>query len=584
VAFFHPLRLLVKRSVFRRALSRRGFDSRAIAGGRLHALSPILLAAALLAALCTPGLAAQARKAMVVSESGLAAEAGLQILKQGGNAVDAASAAALAAGVTTPASCGLGGGGFMLIYIASQDKTYALDYREVAPGATSADMYWRNHHPDEQLARTGPLAVAVPGEIAGIDAALRRFGTMKFQQVAAPAIKLARDGFPASAHLASEIKQLAPVLAKDPDLSKVFVKADGSPLGQGDTIHQKDMAATLEELGNDPVAKFYDGPIARAIASYLKQTGGILTVDDLADYRPVWREPLHRPYEGTEVYTMPPPSSGGVMLEMLGMLEPGHLPGLGLNSPPYLARLIEVMRQGFLDRAQYADPVFVHVPLDVLFSPSHINAARNRALHHNSSLTPIPAAHDHGTSNLCVVDGQGNIVALTTTINTAFGAKMMVPKLGIILNDEMDDFAVAPGVANVYGLVGAAANSIAPGKRPLSSMAPTIVFERGKPLLVAGGSGGPTILTGVLQVALDILNFHLDPEKAVAEPRIHEQASPNLVFVEAAIPARTRAVLTKMGYRLKVMPALGAVGAIAIAPGGLTGAFDPRKGGAAVGY
>jgi gamma-glutamyltranspeptidase / glutathione hydrolase len=562
-------------------LSRRGLDSRAAAGGRLHALSPILLAGALLAALCAPALAAQAPKAMVVSESELAAEAGLQILKQGGNAVDAASAAALAAGVTNPASCGLGGGGFMLIYIAGQDKTYALDYREVAPGAASADMYWRNHHPDEELARTGPLAVAVPGEIAGIDAALRRFGTMKFQQVAAPAIKLARDGFPASAHLASEIKRFAPVLAKDPGLSKVLLNADGSPLGQGDVIHEKDLAATLEELGNDPVARFYDGAIARAIASYLKQAGGILTADDLADYRPVWREPLHRPYEGTEVYTMPPPSSGGVMLEMLGILEPGHLPGLGLNSPPYLARLIEVMRQGFIDRAQYADPVFVHVPLDFLFSPRHINAARSRALHHNSSLTPIPAAHDHGTSNLCVVDGQGNIVALTTT---AFGAKMMVPKLGIILNDEMDDFAVAPGVANVYGLAGAPANSIAPGKRPLSSMAPIIVFERGKPLLVAGGSGGPTILTGVLQVALNILDFHLDPEKAVAEPRIHEQASPNLVFVEAAIPAQTRAALTKMGYRLKVMPTLGAVGAIAIAPGGLTGAFDPRKGGGAVGY
>ncbi len=535
----------------------------------------------LLATAATPALAA---KAMVVSESGPAAEAGLQILHQGGNAVDAAAAAALVAGVTNPASCGIGGGGFMLIYAARKGKVYALDYREMAPRAASADMYLHDGRADEGLARTGPLAVAVPGEIAGIDAALKRFGTMKFQQAAAPAIKLARGGFPAGAHLAAEIQRFAPALAADPGLREVFLKPDGSAPAAGETIREKTLATTLERLGNDPATKFYRGTAANEIASYLQKRGGILRAEDLADYEPVWREPLHRAYEGMEVYTMPPPSSGGVMLEMLGMLEPGHLAGLGLNSSPYLARLIEVMRQGFIDRAEYADPVFVHVPLGLLFSPKHINEARGRALHHAGAPRPAAGAHDHGTSNLCVVDENGNVVVLTTTINLPFGAKLMEPKLGIILNDEMDDFAVAPGVPNVYRLAGATANSVAPGKRPLSSMTPVIVVRQDRPVLAVGGSGGPTIITGVLQVVLEVLDFHLDPERAVAEPRIHEQASPAVVLVEAAMPGRTRAALEKMGYRLKVTPALGAVSAITITPGKLAGAFDPRKGGAVAGY
>ncbi len=603
MAFLRALPLLVKPSMSDSRL--REDNARGPARGRLYEccrivvghhvvcctilgraiLRPLALACLLVAALSVPAIPASAPKAMVVSESQPAAEAGLQILKQGGNAVDAACGAELAACVTNPGSCGLGGGGFMLIYVAREGKVYALDYRETAPRAASADMYLRGGRPDEELARTGPLAVAVPGEIAGIDAALKRFGTMKFRQVAASAIKLARGAFPASPHLAKEIAKIAPDLTGDPGLSEVFLKPDGSAPKEGETIYEKDLAATLERLGDDPAGRFYRGPIAKQIASYLQKAGGIMTVADLADYKPVWREPLHRPYEGMEVYTMPPPSSAGVVLEMLGMLEPGHLAGLGLDSPPYLARLIEVMREGFIDRALYADPVFVHVPLDLLFSPKHINQARDRALHHTPAPRPAaPAAHDHGTSNLCVVDEKGNVVALTTTINTAFGAKMMVPKLGIVLNDEMDDFAVAPGVANVFGIAGAPANSVAPDKRPLSSMTPLIVVKQDKPVLAAGGSGGPTIITGVLQTALEILDFHLDPEKAIAGPRIHEQASPDVVLVEAAMPATTRAALEKMRYRLKVLPSLGAVSAITIAPGNLHGAFDPRKGGGVADY
>src|SRR5271155_4156970 len=340
---------------------------------------------------------------MVVSESADAARAGVEILKQGGNAVDAAVATALAVGVTNPASCGIGGGGFMLIYIAKAHAFYGLDYRETAPMQARPDMYIRNGKPDEDLARDGILGVGVPGEIACIDAALRRFGTMKFQQVAAPAEKLAGEGYAASPHLAGEIAQLAPKLKTDPGLGAVFLKPDGSAPKAGDIIVEKNLAATLKSLGNDPVTSFYHGEVANALVAFMKAHGGLISATDLANYRPDWRDPIRRRYEDYEVYALPPPSSGGVVLEMLGVLDSGHLPGLGINSPPYLARLIEVLRQGFIDREQYADPAFVGVEIQKLLSDTHILELRERALH-GKSTPPPAAAHDHGTSNLLVAD------------------------------------------------------------------------------------------------------------------------------------------------------------------------------------
>lgn len=520
---------------------------------------------------------------MVVSESEQAAGAGLEILKGGGNAVDAAVATALAVGVTNPASCGIGGGGFMLIYIAKDRAFYALDYRETAPLKAHPDMFMRGGKPNTELAQNGVLAVAVPGEIAGIDAALRRFGTMKFQQIAAPAIKLADGGFPASPHLAGEIAQMAAKLKDDPGLREIFLKPDGAAPKPGDTIVEKNLAATLKALSDDPVGSFYHGAVAATIAAFMNDHGGLIGAADLANYRPAWRKPIHRRYQGYDVYTMPPPSSGGVVLEMLGMLESGRLAGLGVDSPPYLARLIEVMRQGFIDRTRYADPSFVGVEVQRMLSDTHILELRERALHRNSPQHPSPA-HDHGTSNLLVADKDGNVVALTTTINTPFGAKLSVPALGLLLNDEMDDFGIAPGVPNAYHLEGELANEIRAGKRPLSSMAPMIVTKRGRPVMTTGGSGGPTIISGVLQVALNILDFHLDPASAVAEPRIHEQGAPDVVIVEQAIAPATRTALEQMGYKLKVVPMLGAVNAITLAPANLRGAFDPRKGGGAAGY
>jgi gamma-glutamyltranspeptidase/glutathione hydrolase len=529
-----------------------------------------------------PLKAAEAPHEMVVAESEPAAKAGLEILHHGGNAIDAAVAVSLALGVTNAGSCGMGGGGFMLIYQAKTGKLYALDYREVAPRKATADMYIRDGKPVESLARTGPLAIAVPGEIAGLDAALRRFGTRKFSEDAAPAIKLARDGFPLNPHMAKEVAMTAPVISNDPGFRTVYFTADGKPQPAGATIYNRKLAAMIERLGDDPAANFYHGAIADTIAGYIKERGGIVTADDFASYKPVWREPIHLAYRDYDVYTMPPPSSGGVVLEMLGMLSSGRIAGLGVNSPPYLARLIEVMRQGFIDRAQYADPAFVDVPIAKLLSARHIAEARERAFHH-TTVPETTAAHDHGTSNFSIVDKEGNVVDVTTTVNTVFGAKMMVPSLGLVLNDEMDDFGVAPGVPNAFKLVGEKNNAVAPGKRPLSSMSPIIALRDGRPALVAGGSGGPTIITGVAQITLDILDFHLSPGQAVMEPRVHQQAEPNIVFVEERMPLKTKGQLTAMGYKLKVVPQLGAVNAIHIKPGHLRGTFDPRKGGGAVG-
>ena len=529
-----------------------------------------------------PAGGAQAASEMVVAESEQAAKAGLDVMRRGGNAVDAAVAASLVLGVTNSGSCGLGGGGFMLIYWAKTHKVYALDYRERAPMAATSKMYIRDGKPDEELARSGPLAVAVPGEAAGLDAALKRFGTMKFSQLAAPAIKLARDGFPLSPHMASEVVFTASKISPEPGFRSIFFNDAGVPIKAGATVRNPKLAAMMQHLGDDPARNFYHGEIANQIAEYMKQHGGLVTARDLAEYQPAWREPIHLPYRGYDVYTMPPPSSAGVMLEILGMLDSGPISGLGVDSPPYLARLIEVMRQGFVDRAEYADPAYVKVPIARLLSPEHIAHIRALALHH----APIPAvarAHDHGTSNFCAVDRHGNVVETTTTVNTIFGAKIMVAPLGLILNDEMDDFTAAPGVPNVFRLVQSRANEIAPGKRPESSMSPTIVFRNGRPVMAVGASGGPTIITGVAQVTLDILDFHLTPDRAVAMPRVHDQGKPPVVFVEAAMPPKTVSALAQMGFKLKQVPELGATSAMTIAPGDLRGAFDPRKGGGVAG-
>ena len=515
---------------------------------------------------------------MVATENQQAAEAGCEILARGGNAIDAACATALALGVVSPDSSGIGGGGFMLVRLARGGRFHALDFRERAPLCATAQLYAEAVRENPEVSRTGPLAVAVPGEIAGIAEALKALGRMSFSTVAEPAIRLAKGGFPCSAHLARDIARTAPALAADPGLSRQLMGDAGKPPREGQRMQSLALGATLARLGDNPLEVFYRGPIARETVAFLKGRGGLLTTDDFAEYRPIWREPLSGSYRGREVVTLPPPASGATLLEMLAMVEAGELGAMGHNSPDYIAYLAEVMREGFADRATLGDPAFVSADIARMLSAEHVGEARARALARSRS-APGAQPRGHGTSSLCVVDKDRNVALLTTSINTEFGAKLMVPGTGIVLNNSMDDFTVAPGLPNAARIVGGAANDIRGGKRPLSSISPALFMRGGEPELGACGSGGPTIITGIFQAVANFVDFGYDLASAVAAPRIHAQGSPDLILVESGIPEATWRAVEQMGYRLRVVPALRmAISAIGLAPR-MSAAADPRKGG-----
>ncbi|HVM95759.1 MAG TPA: gamma-glutamyltransferase [Candidatus Acidoferrales bacterium] len=532
---------------------------------------------------------------MVAADHKLASKAGAAILEEGGNAVDAAVAAAFAVCVVNPASCGIGGGGFMLIYLAQEHRAVALDYREVAPAAASRDMFVRDGHSVPELSLHGGLAVAVPGEVAGLSVAQHVYGTLPLAVVMEPAIRYARDGFAIEPHLAKEIADNRDVLRLDPLLARVFLRRDGSPRAAGEIIVQAELARTLQRIAKDGPDAFYRGDIATSLVSRVRDAGGILNEQDLAAYKPEWRQPISERYLDYDVISMPPPSSGGgVLLEALGILAGDNLRSLGRNTPTAAHLLAETMKHVFADRAKfYGDPGFVDVPLQRLLAPSNTAALRKRisstrtfesAAYGSDASANTAAVADHGTSHLSVMDSRGNAVACTTTINTAFGAMIAAPDTGIILNDEMDDFSTQPGVPNVYGLVGAEANAIAPGKRPLSSMTPTIVTRNGTPVLAVGGSGGPLIISGTLQVLLDVLAYHMDVTKAVAAPRLHHQWSPAVLLVEPTFPKATQKALARNGHAVKEVPSMAAIQAVRRDGDMFEGAADPRKGGEAVGW
>ena len=555
----------------------------------------LVLALAVVAAAPTRLWAAWGANGMVAADHRLASQAGVEMLQRGGNAVDATVATAFAVGVVNPSSCGLGGGGFMLIYLARDHRAVALDYREVAPAAATPDMFVRDGRAVPALSQFGGLAVAVPGEAAGLSLVLRRFGTLPLATTLEPAIRYARDGFVIEPHLAREIARNQDAFRADPRLARTFLRADGSPLDAGDTLRRPELAHTLERLAHDGPEPFYRGDIAAAIATNTQRSGGILTEQDLATYRPRWRRPLVGQWRDDEIYTMPPPSSGGgVLLEVLGMLRRDDLPALGQESATYLHLLAEAMSHGFADRARfYGDPDQVGVPLGFLLSPRNtadlrrrISAAHTGAPDTYGSVigTAASAAPDHGTSHLSVMDAHGNAVACTTTINTSFGSRVVAGDTGIILNNEMDDFSAQPGTPNAFGLVGATANAIAPGKRPLSSMTPTIVVHRDIPRLALGGSGGPLIITGTLQVLLNVLAFDFDATTAVGAPRMHNQWTPPALNVEPDVPAGTRSALARVGHVVKEVPSMGAIQAVRRTAGVFEGASDPRKGGEAAGW
>jgi gamma-glutamyltranspeptidase / glutathione hydrolase len=522
-------------------------------------------------------------RGLVVSDSDLAAKAGMEILGRGGNAVDAAVATAFALAVVDPASSGIGGGGFMLIYESKDRRAHALDFRETAPEAARSDLYIKGGKPVPSLSVTGALAVAVPGEIAGLLQAMKRFGSLPLQVLMAPAIRYAAQGFPLDITLRYAIERQLMNMRKFPDLGRVFLARNEVP-AEGELIRQPELAETLRAIASQGADVFYQGWIAQAIVEAVKKEGGVLTLEDLKNYKTVWREPLIGSYRNRTVIAMPPPSSGGIaLLQMLRVLEGYQLQNLPHNSATYLHLLAEVMKHAFADRAQYlGDPDFVKPPVKMLISKDYASSVRARI----SAVKTHPPkyyglanakAEQGGTTHFSVIDRFGNAVACTLTINTRFGSKVMVPKTGIVLNNEMDDFSIHPS-GNTYGLVGNEANSLQPRKRPLSSMAPTIVLDGERPTLIVGGAGGPRIISATLQTILNIVDFQMSVEQALESPRIHHQWVPDELNVEVKLASETKKSLERRGHTIRERGGvLGLVQAIVATRDKLAGAADPRK-------
>jgi gamma-glutamyltranspeptidase/glutathione hydrolase len=520
---------------------------------------------------------------IVVSDSELATKAGMEILKRGGNAVDAAIATAFALAVVDQAASGLGGGGFMVIYDAKDHRAHALDFRETAPEAARSDLYVRGGKPVPALSVTGALAVAVPGEVAGLMEAMKRFGTMPPQVLIAPAIRYAGEGFPLDAALRFAIERQRSAMKRFPDLARVFLAKDEVP-AEGEILRQADLGETLRAIAAQGTDVFYHGWIAQAIVETVRKEGGVLTLDDLKNYKPVWREPLIGHYRKRTVITMPPPSSGGVaLIEMLNVLEGHQLNKLQHNSATYLHLMAETMKHAFADRAQYlGDPDFVKAPVSMLTSTGYATSIRGRisyAKTHSAKYYGLISlkVEQGGTTHFSVLDRFGNAVACTLSVNTRFGSKILVPRTGIVLNNTIDDFSIHASAGNIYGLIGNESNSLQPRKRPLSSMAPTIILQGDRPELIVGAAGGPRIISATLQTILNILDFNMSAKEAVESPRLHHQWVPEDLYVEAALAPETKKSLERRGHTLRERGNIGIVQAILAKGSKLSGAADPRK-------
>jgi gamma-glutamyltranspeptidase/glutathione hydrolase len=530
-----------------------------------------------------------ARHGMVASQEGRATRIGVEVLEQGGNAVDAAVAIGFALAVTHPQAGNLGGGGFMLIHLAERNEDVAIDYRETAPQATTRDVFLdEKGEADPRKSRDSGLGIGVPGTVAGLALALERYGSGKFTlaQLIAPALAAARNGIEVEDDLADALPRAQPRLARWPSTTKIFLNPDGVVLAPGQSLVQADLAGSLDTIAREGPRAFYEGPIAEKIVAGVRGAGGLMTLDDLMAYRPVIRTPVRGTYRGYDIVSMPPPSSGGVhLIEMLNVLE-GYTPGEsdGVTS---LHLMIETMKRAYADRAEFlGDPDTVAVPVGRLTSKSYAADLRRsidprRATPSRDIRAGQPvAAEGANTTHYSVVDAAGNAVANTYTLNLAFGVGLVADGTGILLNDELDDFAAKPGAANAFGLTGGAANAPGPGKRPLSSMTPTIVLKAGKPYLVTGSPGGSRIITTVLQVIRNVIDLRMDVAAAVAAPRIHHQWLPDEVVAEQGIDPEAIGRLEQMGHNVVRRPDWGSANSIMVTPDGLAGAADPRSRGA----
>ncbi len=530
------------------------------------------------------GVAAQrSHSGLVIADSEPASQAGMEILGRGGNAVDAAIATALALSVVDQASSGLGGGGFMVIYQAKERKSFALDFRETAPAASRREDYMKDGKPAPALSLTGALAVAVPGEVAGLLEAHKKFATLPMSVLAAPAIKLAAEGFKVDSALGVAIDRMQKNMKLFTELGRIYMPKGEVPKN-GELIRQRELAETLKAIAKEGAPVFYQGWIGQAIVETVKKAGGVMTLEDLKNYRPVWREPLIGTYRNRTVITMPPPSSGGVaLLEMLNVLEGYNLSELKHNSDGYLHLLAESMKHAFADRAAHlGDPDFVHVPIRKLTAKEYAAWIRGRIAPDKTRPVNFYGYYNYdaekgGTTHFSVVDGAGNAVACTQSVNTRFGSKLLDARTGIVLNNEMDDFAIHPDVANVYGLIGNRANSLQPGKRPLSSMSPTIILQGNRPELVVGGAGGPRIINATLQTILNVIDFKMPVKQAIEIERIHHQWLPERLLIEGKLDAAQKKALEQRGHVIREQSALGVVQAITVNGSEIRGAADPRK-------
>lgn len=531
---------------------------------------------------------------MVVSSDSLATKVGVEILKKGGNAVDAAVAVGFALAVTYPQAGNIGGGGFMVIRMAN-GETVTIDYREKAPIKAHENMFLdENGNFIPEKSQIGHLSVGVPGSVAGLLLALEKYGTMSRKEVLNPAIELAEKGFIVNEGLAKAFKNAFEHFKKFPSTMKYFSK-NGEPYKEGDLLVQKDLAKVLKLIRDKGRNGFYKGKVADLIVAEMKRGGGIITHEDLEKYQPVIRKPVIGNYRGYEIISMGPPSSGGVcLIELLNILENFDLKKYGFASSHTIHYLVEAMKRVYADRAEYlGDPDFVEIPLDKLLSKEYAKeiASQIDTFYATPSSKIIrsvsPPKDGTHTTHYSVADKWGNVVSVTTTINSYFGSMVVVDGAGFFLNNEMDDFSAKPGVPNQFGLLGNKANSIQPGKRMLSSMTPTIVLKNAKPFLVLGSPGGSTIITSVLQVILNVIDFEMNIQEAVDAPRIHHQWYPDEIYYERrGLPFDVVENLKKRGHKLVERHGFqGEVQAILIDENGVKyGSADPRGYGFAMGY
>ena len=572
---------------------------------RFFSLCSVLILLATLSPLPLQAEMANGRDGIAVTVNPVATQAAIDAMKKGGNAIDAAVAAALTLGVVDGHNSGIGGGCFMLIRHAN-GAFNCIDGREMAPAKATRDMFIRNGKADPDLSQTGALAIAVPGALSAYDGAISRWGKLPLKEHLLAAAKIAEEGFAVDLHYADVLQSSAGDLKKFEASRAIFLKTNGEPYKAGEIIKQADLAKSYRAMATNGVGWFYGGPFSLATENWMKKNGGLLTSDDFKNYSYKIRVPIFGNYRGAfTIATFPPPSSGGVhVMEILNILEKTNIVEVGRNGGDAVHYIAEAMKLAFADRAYWlGDPDFVKVPKGLISKKyagslaSKINM--EKVIKVEGHGTPDKADTDvfenlmrKHTTHLCTADSQGNWVSMTMTVNTSFGSKVVIPGTGIVMNNEMDDFSAQPGAPNFFGLVGAEANAIEPGKRPLSSMSPTIVLKEGQPILAVGAAGGPTIISQVLLTTINCLDFQMPLDVALKTPRFHQQWSPDELRIEASDePTKSMhpsilEALEKKGHVLKKVKSIGACQAIAKDPEGpgFIGCADPRGYGKAMGF